>query len=342
VINHDCTLKYQYQGTDSVWSSPAIADLDRDGVPEVILGADHNPPGTAGDGGLIHAFRNDLASELPGFPIGVDEVVYSSPAIGDVDGDGWLDVVVGTGWCWDRPSCAPLGTTHNVTEAVYAFDRFGAPLPGWPYVLPPTQYAFASPALADLDGDARPEVVVSTLQKVESGPQGWVYALDGDGSVLSGWPKQPVTPATCDTQIHNGTSASPIVADLDGDGELEVALVSNWEVVVWTSGGVQLSRNDACPDPPGSWVAVMDGPAVALGAGDVNGDGAAELVATGYNAGGSAGRVYAWSFGAQAVGAAAPWPRLRRSLANHARYSSSLFADDFETGLLADWTRVAR
>lgn len=342
VINHDCSPKYQITLTDSIWSSPAIGDLDGDGIPEIVVGGDHNPPGTAGDGGLIHAFRRDLASELPGFPVGIDEVVYSSPALGDVDGDGELDLVFGTGWCWDRPACAPLGTTHDVTEAVYALDRFGAPIPSWPYLLPANQYAFGSPALADFDGDGDAEVVVNTLQKVDSGPQGWVYALEGDGTALPGWPKQPVTPATCDTQIHNGTSASAVVADLDGDAVLEIALVSNWEVVVWTPAGVQLSRDDACPDPPGDWVMTADGPMVALGVGDLDADGAAELVATGFNASGSAGRVYSWSFGAGAAGAAAPWPQFRRGQTNHARFEAGLFADDFESGLLDGWTRAVR
>lgn len=323
-------------------AAPAIGDLDGDGIPEIVVGGDHNPPGTAGDGGLIHAFRRDLASELPGFPVGIDEVVYSSPALGDVDGDGELDLVFGTGWCWDRPACAPLGTTHDVTEAVYALDRFGAPIPSWPYLLPANQYAFGSPALADFDGDGDAEVVVNTLQKVDSGPQGWVYALEGDGTALPGWPKQPVTPATCDTQIHNGTSASAVVADLDGDAVLEIALVSNWEVVVWTPAGVQLSRDDACPDPPGDWVMTADGPMVALGVGDLDADGAAELVATGFNASGSAGRVYSWSFGAGAAGAAAPWPQFRRGQTNHARFEAGLFADDFESGLLDGWTRAVR
>lgn len=341
VINHDCSLKYQVMLTDTPWSSPAIGDLDRDGIPEIVIGAPHNPAPPNPDGGYLHAFRNNLASELPGFPIFIDETVDSSPALGDLDGDGWLDIVVGAGWCWDRPSCAPGGLTHPVTEAVYAWNRAGVALAGWPLILPADRYVFGSPALGDLDGNGSLEVVFNTLQKVEGGPEGWVYAVNGNATIRSGWPKQPFTPATCSTFVHFGTSASPIVADLDGNGGLEISLPSNFEIVTWTAAGVQVSRDGACPDPPGDWILTTDGPVLGVGAGDIDGDGAAEIVATGYNAGGTAGRLYAWDFGASAIGAQQPWPQFRRTADNHARLVFEIFLDGFESAGLGEWSSAS-
>ncbi|MBP9146410.1 MAG: VCBS repeat-containing protein [Thermoanaerobaculia bacterium] len=341
VINHDCSLKNQVMLSDTPWSSPAIGDLDRDGIPEIVIGAPANPvAGPVGDGGLIHAFRNNLASEMPGFPYFIDETVDSSPALGDINGDGWLDIVVGAGWCWDRPICAPEGATHLVTEAVYALDRFGALLPGWPVVLPADRYVFGSPALADFDGDFDLEVVFNTLQKVEppTTPEGWVYALGGNGAILAGWPKRPQTPATCDTSSFFGTSASPVVADLDGVGGLEIALPSVWETVVWSTAGVQLTRTDACPDPPSQWALVTGGPVQSIGIGDIDGDGAAELVAAGIDASPLTGLLSSWSFGAAAIGARQPWPQFRRSADNHAILRFELLRDGFESGDFAEWS----
>lgn len=344
VINHDCSLKFQTMLSDTPWSSPAIGDLDRDGIPEIVIGAPANPSaGTVGDGGLIHAFRNNLATEMPGFPYFIDETVDSSPALGDLDGDGWLDIVVGAGWCWDRPICAPAGVTHAVTEAVYALDRFGSLLPGWPFILPGDRYVFGSPALADFDDDGNLEVVFNTLQKVEppTNPEGWVYVMDGNGTTLAGWPKRPQTPATCDTSSFYGTSASAVVADLDGIGGLEVALPSVWETVVWSAAGVQLTRTDSCPDPPGQWALTTAGPIMAIGIGDIDGDGAAELVATGIAASPLTGLLSSWSFGSAAIGARQPWTQFRRRADNHAIYRFELFLDGFASGDFAAWSSFA-
>ena len=97
-------------------------------------------PTSSGDGKLdivvgaadqkVYAW-NGRGRRLPGWPVlardsaGGDEAkILSSPAVGDLDGDGSPDVVEGTAEAY--------GSTPDTSGRVYAWDAAGRPLPGWP------------------------------------------------------------------------------------------------------------------------------------------------------------------------------------------------------------------
>lgn len=69
-----------------MWMSPVVADLDNDGTSEIITG---------GGGYLVHAF-NQACGEAPGWPKYTQKWVTAAPAVGDIDADGLLEVVVPT------------------------------------------------------------------------------------------------------------------------------------------------------------------------------------------------------------------------------------------------------
>ena len=357
-LNDDCSIYWDVSVhndpnstvDDTVYSSAAIGDIDGDGQLEVVIGADHNNGNASsfGNGGLIHAFRHDGSGELPGFPIFVDEAVSSSPALADLDGDGKLDIVVGTGECWELSACAG-GNTHAVTDAVYAFNYLGLPVHGWPVSLDgPSgvrRYASASPAIADLDGNGRPSVIINALAKnivsgsdtLQNDPNnGWTYVFTADGSARAGWPKQPMVPG-CTSSSSFGTRISPIAADLNGDHLPEIILPSNGELVVWDRDGNQLSRIQyLCPPPsdPGySLPTASSGRTGSAAAGALSGTGTLTLVETGQTAFNSGiGAIYAWDFNsASASDALTAWPGFRNDSANRAVWRpETIFKNGFE------------
>src|SRR5439155_2195456 len=111
----------------------------------------------------------------------LDSAIYSSPALADLNGDKRLDIVFGA-----------------ADQRIYAVDGRGHDLQGWPVLArdTPTGYVgkiLSSPAIADLDGDGKPDVVEGTAEVYGSTPQttGRVYAFDHTGKRLPGWPVAP-------------------------------------------------------------------------------------------------------------------------------------------------------
>lgn len=162
-------------------SSPAVADLDGDGAVDVVA--------VSITGRLYRIDRGGRVKELGKLP---GSWVFASPVVGDLDGDGKMEIAIGSG-------------QFDGTGFFSVIDGDGRLLPGWPVA---TEVAVAaSPALADLDGDRRPEVIVPDLS-------GRLHVWQASGKTLGGWPYD----------LDGGTLAAPVVADLDGDGTLEIVV----------------------------------------------------------------------------------------------------------------------
>ena len=160
--------------------TPAIADLDGDGDLEVV---------TAG-GACLFAFRRD-GTLVAGFPVvPLDGFANTFPAIGDVDGDGAPEIVV-----VGRPSPYPAGPAVLIFSTNGTLKR-AIPVEG-------DIFYGTAPALADLDGDGFPEIIVQTNSALN--------IVRGDGSVFPGWP------VTWGNQYWS-INSSPVVGDVDGDG----------------------------------------------------------------------------------------------------------------------------
>jgi outer membrane protein assembly factor BamB len=166
---------------------------------------------------------------------------YGSGALGDIDGDGKLEVV--------------FGTYYN-DEHLYAVNVEDGSLlwkmksDGGPFD--------ASVALVDLDGDRKLEILAGDSST------GKLFCLDGAGREK--W----------SIKLPNSTDSPPAVADLDGDGVLEIVVGTMWRR--GGKGDVTVYRSDTREVVWQRQVAgcVQSEPCLI----DLNGDGALDVIVT--------------------------------------------------------------
>ncbi|UCE02298.1 MAG: hypothetical protein JSW67_13770 [Candidatus Latescibacterota bacterium] len=170
-------------------SGVSIADLDRDGRLEMIFLESE---------GRLHAMHLD-GSELAGFPVeGITAIgisVVPSPAIGDLQGDADLEVVVA-----------------GSDGAVHLFDAAGQALFAQPIVAGAASES--SPVLGDVDNDGEIEIVFGD-------DEGIVHVWNLDGTDVDGFP----------LAIGSEARATPVLTDLDGDGLADLVTLA-WDGLV--------------------------------------------------------------------------------------------------------------
>jgi len=203
----------------------AIADVNGDGVPEVVAVGNvydcipgypsrYNGPFIFNaDRSRFNADGHDWQSTPvdTGAPLSEDysviENAQPNPALADLDGDGALEILYA-----------------SYDGRVHAFWLDKTEHDNWPYsVYDPAEgfYRFASePAVADLDGDGYAEVIFASWTQKGSGRTGRLHILDHTGNVLH----EVDLPAPFGSADWNGALAAPTLADIDGDADLEVVL----------------------------------------------------------------------------------------------------------------------
>ncbi len=216
VLNADGTIRWRGAGSDGARARSIVADIDLDGVPEIIGG---NTVYRA-DGSI--AWTNG-------------SVVDGWTAVADFDADPFAEiVVVGTGRIWLLE--------HDGSVA-------------WGPVTLPGGGAGGPPTIGDVDGDGEPEIGVagnsryvvfetdgsirwSTVTRDGSSQQtgSTVFDLDGDGSVEVVYGDElmlRVYRGTDGTVLWSVPSPSgtlfeyPLAVDVDGDGNAEIVKASN-------------------------------------------------------------------------------------------------------------------
>jgi hypothetical protein len=176
---------------------------------------------------------------------------YSSPAVGDIDGDGQAEVIASA-----YSIVALNGATGALewrTASGYDRSNTGASSVGrtWPGIV-----------LADVDQDGSPEIV-----SAHGG--GWVSVYNSQGYFEPGWPQHPIT-----SELRG-----LLVADLDHNGDLEIIVTGAYgsKVNTW------VYEHDGSLRP--GWPQLNNTGGYAWGvynanaaAGDLDGDGTGEII----------------------------------------------------------------
>ncbi|MBX3474037.1 MAG: PQQ-binding-like beta-propeller repeat protein [Planctomycetes bacterium] len=146
----------------------------------------------------VARLRKEIEAMKPARPgllwsLDMSSDLKGSGAVADVDGDGKPEIVFGSYYNDCHVYCVEAATG----KVKWKFKSHGGPLD-------------ASIAIADLDGDKAPEILSA------DSAYGKLYVLSGKGELKG----------TID--LPSGTDSPPAVADLDGDGKVEIVIGTMW------------------------------------------------------------------------------------------------------------------
>jgi len=219
-------------------SAPVVADVDGDGIPELIVVGNVYNCGTTPYTSLYHMpfiFKLDrtrwsgsgfdwTAIPTPGpgsAPLSEDynviENVVPNAVVADLDGDGFKEIIF--------PSYD--GKVH-----AYWLDK--TEHGSWPYTVPTSgtpgdDFRFASePVVVDLDNDGHAEVIFTSWPKRATGGVGQLHVLDYLGRELY----RVSLPAPSIGKNWNGGLSAPTIANIDSDPNLELVVGTSASGVV--------------------------------------------------------------------------------------------------------------
>jgi hypothetical protein len=213
-LNADGSVKWERDNPFNLRGPVTVADLDADGAPEVLT----NDHVLRADGSTLYEVVKPFGAADQSF-----DVMTALPIDLDLDGD--LEVLRGASayagdgtvlWYWTNFSTPPLGQRQSLVAGGVEADSFA----GW---FPSLTLAFN--AVIQADDDPHPEIVVAAEREY-----GWEEEVHAIGLWVlehTGHRKWGPVPIAFTDRLRSANlySSMPVVADLDGDGQPEIAVM---------------------------------------------------------------------------------------------------------------------
>jgi hypothetical protein len=226
---HDISLAMQGWGPDEndrdefTDSPPVFADIDGDGLPEIILYSDHELAGEYVNRGnclwvlnpdmtRVTGFETPICSGMPlytGYQNNIVQVA-PAPALANIAGDSRPEIIV--------PSYDGIMRAYTPDGGLlwsYTFDTAGGDFIG-----------ATGPVVGDLNYDGKVEIIFYTYSISDNVSH--LIILDEAGTQLH---KTPLS--------KRGTMGPPTLADVDQDGDVEI-VISLKDTLGGGLGGVQI------------------------------------------------------------------------------------------------------
>ncbi len=264
-----CARTDQYCNVSSI----IFADLDKDSNLEVVAATNNKDLTTSDPSRVVpnlYVWKSNGTLAPGSWPNEDDQnvAIIGQMAVGDLDGDTYPDIVTGRDY-----------------HVLFAFDRLGKNLSGWPrdvrypydnspYYADKIEFPRSTPALADLDQDGHLEYIISGHRTHWSTVVNY-FATDllvysPDATRFPGWE----LPAEGTSFVSANTTKmieAPSIGDLTGDGKPEIVLATQdgWIRAYTAAKQVLWAYNYAQGKETHSSEAVI---------GDVDGDGWNEVV----------------------------------------------------------------
>ncbi|HLT28515.1 MAG TPA: S8 family serine peptidase [Myxococcaceae bacterium] len=270
------TLLHRWETPGFNWSALALADLDDDGKQDLVFATYESSTQL----GRVHAMRGD-GTYLPGWPQvspsnqGFGEL---APVIGDVDNDCRYEILAGSTLYRRNGTTVPGWPTNLIARSTGALANLqggypfevalggGNSVASWYansnaslnlaltntfenlYVMGFNEnYKQGHPLLADVDGDGKIDLVrQSELGTVDPNRAMPIYAFD-----LQTGQRKSQTRRVRSTE-PGGNYSFPLystgaIGDVDGDGRLDLVLVSANQLYAWRLDGVATPANMPWP-----------------------------------------------------------------------------------------------